>query len=138
MSILDNYKPLESQDVKKKNVSGGSGVITIVNSLKNGKRIILSKELEELLGLKDTVNIAISDSNGHLLFYKVEKPSCNTYSLCRQKKGDMSSRLIVYNSALVKEIAEKLNLDFSGTVSVTFYGKKVIDECGNTFVSVRL
>jgi hypothetical protein len=88
----------------------GAGVITIVYSEANGKRIKLSKGLMEELGNPQKVQFAFFDG---LLAISSDLPGNNSY-ISLAKGG------IVYSAALIHEIVNEFDLDYSERVSITF------------------
>lgn len=138
MSILNDVVSLDSRSTTRKGTFGKSGALTIVNSEKNGKRLILSKELEEYLQLTDSIQIAIGSNEPFILVANSDDIELPRYKATRLSKENKKSRLVIYNSSLVLEIASKLHLDFSDTVSVTFYETEYIEEDGNVFAKITL
>lgn len=137
-NFFDNISFLEAKETAKRNSSTGTGVLTIINASAkgNGTRILFSKQLEEDLEFTDNVQIA-TDKDGTCLYVGAELNSSQTsYKLHRLKKGDSNSRLVLYNSAVIKEISEKLNLSFEERVGVTFYGIEYLDMNGRKVAKV--
>lgn len=130
--VLEELVFLEAKESGRGSSRKGAGVLTIINASKTGcgTRIIFSKQLEEDLGLKDKIQIGITNDKKSLVVGENINESQPSYLLRRQKKGNESSRLILYNSSVIKEITEKMGLDFSEGISVTFYGIEYIEVNG--------
>lgn len=92
---------------------GAPGVMTIINSNKNGKRITFANDVIEKLGSFNQMQIAFS-KQGLVIGEKI--PSTEQYFPIK-KSG---AKWIIYSAGLVTEISDKFNLDFSGRVSITF------------------
>ena len=90
----------------------GSGIITIVNSKKNGKRITFSKELMEELEEPKAVQISFHD---HEIAVGEDLPNNDHYF--HPKKYGVKG--VVYSADLVQEITNRFGLDFSDRVSIT-------------------
>lgn len=90
-------------------------------------RIVFSKQLEEDLNLTDKIQLAVS-KDGKSLYVGAELDASQTcYSLRRLKKDESKSKLVLYNSAVIKEITEKLNLSFEDRVGITFCGIEYLE-----------
>lgn len=92
---------------------GEAGVLSIVNSKKNGKRVSLSRELMEQLANTETVQIGFTDQLIAISEYLGDQYT--SYML--RKSG---SKSIIYSSELVKQITEKYHLNFTNRTSFTF------------------
>ena len=120
--ILYAFEELDVQDKKRKPRKGGNGSLTIVNSKKNGNRILFSKQLEEDLDLKNgEVQILASKEKCALLIGKKVPNAQKTYALRRLKSGDSKSRYVIYNKELMLAISEVLTLNFDNCVSHTLF-----------------
>lgn len=98
------------QQIKKK-----PGLITIVYSKENSKRIVISKQITELLELESSVKVAIY---GNALILSKESPQIDaSFQLKEQGR-----KKIIYSSELVNEIRLCLPLEFDNCVSRTLYG----------------
>ena len=93
--------------------NGKAGVITIVNSKKNGKRIEFLPNFCEQLGIDKKVQIAFEE-NALVVIPVTDKPEYPVYDL-----KTTGCKRVLYNAALVEEIIEKLQLDYSECVSKT-------------------
>lgn len=109
---LSNFCPSQSTSIAQ--AAGEAGVISIINSQKNGKRLIISSDLMERLNQPAKVKVAFHEgtlamseqlpTNGHAFVVKKSK-----------RKGN------VYAAALIDEITKEFGLDFNNHVSITFY-----------------
>lgn len=121
---ITQFKPIKAVQKSYYKVSGESGVLTVVNSSKNGKRLILSKEMVDKLSLIDSVTVAYDELNKQFAFLKAAVEGHQTFRL-RKFEG----RMVIYCAELVRNIAEAFELDFSDRVCHTItQGKYVTDE----------
>jgi hypothetical protein len=95
---------------------GEAGVMSIVNSKSNGKRISLSKDLLDRLNNPESVQFAFN-TDSVVIGEKLPIVE-NSFSIRKDKKG------IIYASQLVEEITKEFSLDFSNRTSVTFHQAK--------------
>ncbi|MGG3162164.1 MULTISPECIES: hypothetical protein [unclassified Geobacillus] len=93
--------------------TGEAGVLSIINSKSNGKRITLSSQLLEKLGCPRRVQFSFSDDE---IAVGEELPE-NTHSFNVNKYG---AKGVIYSAGLVQEITERFDLDFTSRVSITF------------------
>ena len=91
-----------------------AGVLTIVNSQKNGKRIVLSKNLMQ--ELDEPKEVQISYGSEAIAIGSDISGNDNYFTLKPQK-----TKSVIYSSELVKEITELYDLEFVENVSQTFY-----------------
>lgn len=112
-NMKKNYNLLQinAKQSKKKE----AGLITVVNSQKNGKRVVLSHAVTKLLDLESTVKIALY---GNAL--ALSKDSQQITASFKLK--DQGRKKVIYSSKLVDEIGLCLPLDFENCVSRTLYG----------------
>ena len=122
-----NFQPLNVEETGNKKHGGRKGVLTMICS-KNGKRLMISKELAETLGLTDTVKIGFISNK--LVLGKHLPGDSNEFSLKKQGK-----KLVVYSAEVVHTVAEKQQLDFTDKVAFTWY-KPTIDECDGVAVAL--
>ena len=115
---------LAVQDSAKSKNMKGKGVITVVNALekKCGCRITFSKQLEQDLGLEDSVQFGFPKSNDYIAIGKIMNEEMPKYTLKRVKKNNYNSKLVLYNKEVILQICKRMNLKFEGTTSITFYG----------------
>lgn len=122
-----NFQPLNVEETGNKKHGGRKGVLTMICS-KNGKRLMISKELAETLGLTDTVKIGFISNK--LVLGKHLPGDSNEFSLKKQGK-----KLVVYSAEVVQKIVKTLDLEFNGKVSKTWY-KPLLDEHDNSPVAI--
>ena len=126
--ILNSFVELNVQDNSKKPRKRGNGILTIVNSEKNGNRILFSKQLEEDLCLTNGEIQILASKEKRALLIGAKLPNAQkTYTLRRLKCGDESSRYVIYNKSLMLAIAESLQLDFSECVAHTLYNVQYLE-----------
>lgn len=125
-NILNGFNFLEAKDSATKLKKSEKGALTIVcaDKKKCGNRILLSKQLESDLNLSGSIQICVSEDGESMLIASLLDKEQPLYNLKRLKKGDSSSRYVLYSAGVVHELIEKMNLDFSETVSFTFYDVK--------------
>lgn len=135
---LSNLTFLEVDNTSKYQIPKSKGVLTIINDTKNGNgyRITLSKQLETDLGLKETLQIAITEDGKSLILGENLDVTKKSYPLKRANKRNPNSKFVIYNKMLVKQIVEKMELDYSDCCSVTFYGIEYIEEDGKLYAEV--
>lgn len=115
----EDFTPLHVMKKTSKR-NGNRGSLTMICSKNNGKRLMISEELAEVLGLTDTVKIGfIGDS---LVLGKHLPGDENEFLLKKQAK-----KWVIYSAELVRIITEKQQLDFNAKVSHTWY-KPIMDE----------
>ncbi len=125
---LSNIKKAKASSTSRGTCSG-AGVVTIVNSEKNGKRISFSEDAIEHLKNEESIQIGFKDKK---LFIYTGLEEDKYYSIKKQ-----GAKYIAYNSELVKEITKELELDFTERVSITLCSAKYTeDEDGNKLVVV--
>ena len=91
---------------------GKVGVMSVINSSENGKRITYSKEVTQKIGNPSAVTIALSET-------KIAVSAADPNSPNPLKLGRLGRKGVIYSSELVKTLTEKYNLDFSNRVSIT-------------------
>lgn len=111
LEFIKTLYPSKSSSITR--TSTGEGVISIINSQKNGKRLALSDQLLSKLNYPSTIQVSFTESE---LVIGESIPKCtNSYNINTSgKKG------LVYATALVLEICDTFNLDFSNRTSMTF------------------
>lgn len=122
-----NFQPLNVEENGNKKRGVGKGVLTIICS-KNGKRLLISKELEEILELTHTVKLGFIGKN--LVLGKHLPGDSNVFSLKRQGK-----KQVIYSAEAIRVIAQMQNISFEKKVSHTWYFPKV-DEYENSPVAI--
>ena len=108
--VLSNAKLVSSRSITR--TIGKAGAISIVNA-KTGNRITIAKECYSAIGNPPKVQFALSDNN--LIVGEKVLDNNNDFNV-----KENSGKAIIYSSALVKEITENFNLDFSNKTSLTF------------------
>lgn len=111
-------------EISKRHQGGQKGSLTMICSKENGKRLMLSEELAETLGLSGTVRIGFIGNQ--LVLGKKLPGDGNEFSLKEQGK-----KLIIYSAELVRIIAEKQQIVFGKRVSHTWY-KPIVDDYEGT------
>ena len=107
-----SLKATKSKAVEK--VNGEEGVCTIVNCKKNGnKRISLVSKLLDTIGNPDVIQVGIMP-NGIAI---AEELPIDANKFPVKKLG---AKKVIYAGALVEEITEEFNLDYSNRTSITF------------------
>jgi hypothetical protein len=101
--------------------SGEAGVMTIINSKRNGRRITFPASVIKRLGDPESVQFAFLPDK----IVVSHKLPDNENSLCFRKDGN---KYILYASELVHEITEMFGLDFNDRVSITFHGIDYIND----------
>lgn len=111
----------------------GNGVLTIVNSKKNGKRIEFLESLYKIFHIEDVVKLGFYE-NSLLIAPVTAELSLPIYHL-----KDVGKKKVLYSAGLVTEIADVLGLDFSERVSMTLSNVEVEDAFGTevAFVSAE-
>lgn len=108
--VLSNAKKVSSMNVIR--TIGKAGAISIVNA-DTGKRITIAKECYSAIGNPSKIQFALNE-NSFIIGEKVLEDN-NDFNV-KVSNG----KAIIYSSALVKEITENFNLDFSNKTSLTF------------------
>lgn len=128
MQDLDKFVPLVVEKSYKKG-GGRRGSLTIICSKKNGKRLVLSPELLDMLELKD--NVVQLGFIGKALLLGSKLPGTGTnFELKRQGK-----KAVLYSAEVVRVIAQMQKIPFENHVSFTWYKPKV-DEYENSPVVI--
>lgn len=111
--VFSNIKPINAVQKRVTGSSGEAGYITIVYSQKNGKRVLLAKEVVEKLELEDKVFIfAVEDK---IAFSKNDISGVGKEFRLKECRG----RKVIYCGSLVEELTEKFNLTFENRVCHT-------------------
>ena len=103
---LSTFEPLKAEAASR-----GKSSLRVVNTSKNGKRIILSTKMLEKLGNPDTVQFMIDSRRiviGHELVENAEN-----------HKFSPSADGTIYNSAVVAALTDFFKLDFDSITSIT-------------------
>jgi len=107
---VEDLVPVQS---KLGNRITGAGVLTIVNSVKNGKRMAISSEVYKGLGKPTSAQIGFLTSS--IVIGNDLPDDFTTYELKIH-----GQKAIVYNTDLVKLVTSHFGLDFSERTSITF------------------
>lgn len=113
MLNIESFTPLDVIQ-KEKEGSLKKGILTIVCSANNGKRLLFSTALVEELNLKDSVKLGFVKDT--LIVGKDLPGQRNCFHLRNNGK-----KKVLYSSPVVQAIAEQMQIDFSGSISYTFY-----------------
>ncbi len=124
---LGKFTPLDVADKEKKKRGGRKGALTIICS-KNGNRLMISKELAEILDLTSAVKMGFIDKD--LVLGKCLPGNSNEFSL--KKQGE---KLIVYSAEAVRLIAQTQQISFENCVSFTWY-EPLLDDYENSPVAI--
>lgn len=108
--VLSNAKSVVSKNIVRS--IGRAGAISIVNA-KTGNRVTIAKECYSAIGNPAKLQFALTDNN--LIVGEKVLENNNDFNV-----KESSGKAIIYSSALVKEITENFNLDFSNRTSITF------------------
>ena len=108
---IDEIVPVKTKVVNR--MVGEPGVITLINSKKNGKRISFAGAVMDKLGNPDKLQIVFWQKG---IVVGVGLPKADQFFPVK-KSGNKG---IVYSGGLVQEITSQFNLDFSERVSITF------------------
>ncbi|NAS19410.1 amidophosphoribosyltransferase [Clostridium butyricum] len=108
--VLSNAKSVSSRNVSR--TIGKAGAISIVNA-NTGNRITIARECYSAIGNPSKVQFALTDNN--LIVGEKVLENNNDFNV-----KESSGKAIIYSSALVREITDNFNLDFSNRTSLTF------------------
>lgn len=104
---------------KQQNRKGSTGIISIVNAKANTKRLSIKKVVLDKLGYQegDEIQFRYDGREGYLAIavYPAFGEHRDGFEFSNIKKA-----AILYNAALVKEITEIFQLDFTNRTSLTF------------------
>lgn len=128
ISIL-SFKKTESKHLER--IIGEVGILTIVNSKKNGRRLSFAAEVIKTLQVKEYVQIALVGKGIAVL-----PPGELELEQFKLKKE--GSKYIIYSSSLVQEITKVYKLDYSNRTSITFPKVKYKEEEGNKFAYIKI
>ena len=114
-NIIDNFEHIKSA-ISKPNLkaSSDSGVISVIFSSKNGRRVTFPDSVLARLNNPSSLSFGF-DGNRLVVGEKNEKLSDEFPVKIQGRKR------IIYSASLVQEISKEFNLDFSGRVSLTFH-----------------
>ena len=115
------FQPLNNSDGGNKVGTRKKGLLTLINSRKNGKRLVLSQQLIEMLELPDD-NIQLGFMKKVLVLGRKLPKVESSFKLKYQGK-----KAIIYSTEIVHEITEHQEIDFTSRVSHTWY-KPIVEE----------
>lgn len=121
------FRPLSVEGKGNKKRGEHKGALTMICS-KNGKRVMISKELAQTLELADVVKMGFIGKN--LVLGKHLPGHSNEFSLKRQ-----GGKGVIYSADVVRVIAQTQKISFKNTISFTWYNPKV-DEYENSPVAI--
>lgn len=106
---LNDFIPSTCTDTTR---TVGAGGMSVINS-SNGKRVTLNAAILNELSHQDSIQFAYTDDFVAISNYL--GASNTNYSLSKNGKSG-----VIYNTALVNEIVNRFNLDYSNRTSITF------------------
>lgn len=123
---------LEKINLEKPIITREGGVITIVNTSKNGKRIHLSRRLVEELSLVNTCHIGVTNDSLVISNEEIE----NSMEVFVRKMGKKS---VVYSSSFIDFITKKFKLNFNSKSCITFkdFEKVEIEKTKAFIIKIR-
>lgn len=127
--ILSSLRPVKS--VSKSRTVSGAGVLSVINSKENGKRLALSSELLQKIGNPDKVQVCLAEK-----IVAIGKSISGCESSFLLKKG--GNKGLIYSYGLVNEITNEFKLDFSNRTSLTFHEVEYLTDCDNTIAIVTI
>ncbi|MFR1316862.1 MAG: hypothetical protein ACLSBN_14415 [Clostridium perfringens] len=108
---LENFKASKSK--QKSVIRSNQGVVTIINTEKNGKRIVFPKDVMEELGNPPKILISCSDN---AIAVGERLPDNQNFLSIKYSK----TKGTIYSAGTVNELTEMYQLDFSNKTSITF------------------
>ena len=126
------FRPMQSEQTTKKNGTR-DGIMSVIFSESNGKRLLFSKEIVDTLCVDDEIYIS---NNGTSIMLCADPMSGNGNPFIL--KDYAGGRKVLYCSDLVKEVSEILNLDFTDCVCNTINQVKYVNdnETGKNFALI--
>ena len=88
-----------------------SSTLTIINTARHGKRILIRPDVIEQIGSPDHIHVGLTSSGIILGIIK----GALTFKL-----KDTSHKKVIYSVDLVNKLTEEYNLNFSGTTSLSY------------------
>ena len=134
---LQGFSFLEAENTNKSH-KAGKGVATLVKSQHNGCRFVLSKQLQNDLEITDSIQILISNDGNSLLLGTNISDKATSYKMRFLRANDPNSKLVLYNSAVVNEITQRMHISFEEKICVTFYGVEFFELEGKTVAELTL
>lgn len=102
--------PIEHETRSATGFNSTASLVRVINTMKNGKRVVLKEQVLKELGLTQTVQAGLM---GDVLVLKKSGISDTGYNLRKQGK-----EFVIYNSGLVNDITKALDLDFTERSSI--------------------
>ncbi|MFD2679258.1 hypothetical protein [Bacillus seohaeanensis] len=118
---LDDVTPSISKTVSR---IPEAGVLSVVNSKDNGKRVAIARDVHQKLSEPSSLQIGFM--NNCMLLGKQLGDTYTSYPLRKQ-----GAKQMIYSKALVEQITNHFQLDFSNRTSITFHSvtyKKMNDQ----------
>ena len=111
--VLDLSQLTPATSVQRVGGAGEPGVLTIVNSARNGKRLSVPTTVLDEIGATDGISVFFGPETVYL-----STPVEGAVVYAGKAQG---TKVLFYSAGLVDEITNELGLDFSdGRVSLTF------------------
>jgi len=127
---ISKFRPATSTSVSRGSVT--PGVLSVVNSEKNGKRVSLPRSVMERLNNPKTLQFAFTDEE--IAVGERLSGDNATFTPRRDKEG----RALIYAANLVREITEHFGLDFTNRVSITFHDVEYHEVDGYPFAIISV
>lgn len=108
---LENFKASKSK--QKSVIRSNQGVVTIINTEKNGKRIVFLKDVMDKLGNPPKILISCSDN---AIAVGERLPDNQNFLSIKYSK----TKGTIYSAGTVNELTEMYQLDFSNRTLITF------------------
>lgn len=130
--VKKNFKPSKAIQ-KPKYVDTSLGLLTVINSTRNGKRVEFRKEVVDKLGVSDVITVCYDDEK--VIFFKPIDDTDTVIFNVRKSCG----KTVIYSYQLVEELAEFFNLDFTTRVCHTLSdgGFDVFEEDNQPVLFIR-
>lgn len=128
VEVVINATPFSAKNVVR--AVAGIGGFSVIKA-KTGNRTVLSKQGYEHLGKPKTMQYAFNPTS---IVIGVKLPSNNNDFNVKETNG----KAIVYSTPLVKEIAEKFELNFDGRTSMTFGDIQYTQNSGEPVIIVKI
>jgi len=110
--FISEFKAFDANTARRMGGNNGKPSICIVNSERNGKRLMLSEALFQLLESPKKLSFLFKEN--HLAIAN-EFPKTEAIKFSPDKRSH-----IIYSSGLVQDIVKKFNLDYSNRTSLSF------------------
>jgi len=127
---INKLRPVASKSSSRENTE--VGIISIINSVKNGKRISLSKGLMQKLNCPKTIQFSFYDES--IAIAENLPNNKGSFTIKEWKK-----QFLIYSAPLVNEITRTFDLDFEGITSKTFHEARYmnIEETTVAMISMK-